>query len=92
METEQEWEYTIAGGVSMELYTKRRQSVNCQSRYGYIALEVSDCNQTWVYNSLEALLSHEVSRSYDTWLKGMLMMMLHMGGRNWGVMLWILCN
>jgi len=66
METEWEQEHTIARGVSAELYTKRRKSINCWSGDGYVALEVSDCDWTWVYNSLEALWSHEVSRSHDT--------------------------
>jgi len=44
--TEPEWEHTTTGGISMELYTKRRQSINCRSRDGYIVLEVSDYDQT----------------------------------------------
>ena len=44
--TEAEWKHTITGGISMELYTKRRQSINCRSGDGYIALEVSDHDQT----------------------------------------------
>jgi len=49
----------------MELYTKRRQSINCWSRDGYVASEVSNHDQTWVYNRLEALRSHKVSHSHD---------------------------
>jgi len=50
----------------MELYTQRRQSVNCWSRDGYIASEVSDHNRTWVYNRLGALQSQKVSCGHDT--------------------------
>ena len=53
----------------MELFTKRRRSVNCRSGDGYVASEVSDCDRTWVYNSLEALQSHKVSRGRDTFLE-----------------------
>ena len=63
---EAEWKHTITGGISAELFTKRRRSVNCRSRDGYVASEVSDCDRTWVYNSLEALQSHGVSRGRDT--------------------------
>jgi len=49
----------------MELFTKRRWSINCRSGDGYVVSEVSDCNQTWVYNSLEALRSHKVSHGHD---------------------------
>jgi len=49
----------------MELFTKRRQSVNCQSGDGYVESEVSNCDRTWVYNSLEALRSHKVSHGRD---------------------------
>jgi len=48
-----------------ELYTKRRQGISCQSRDEYIVLEVSNYDQTWVYNSLEALWSHKVSCGHD---------------------------
>ena len=64
--TEAERKHTITGGVGAELYTKRRQSINCRSGDGYIASEVSDCDRTWVYNSLEALWSHVVSRGRDS--------------------------
>jgi len=50
----------------MELFTKRRRSVNCRSGDGYIALKVSVCDRTWVYNSLEALRSHEASHGRDS--------------------------
>ena len=62
----QERKYTITGGVSAELFTKRRWSINCRSGDGYVASEVSDCDRTWVYNRLEALRSHEASHSRDT--------------------------
>jgi len=44
--TEAEWKHTITGGISAELFTKRRQSVNCQSGDGYVVSEVSDCDRT----------------------------------------------
>ena len=44
--TEVEQKHTITGGISAELFTKRRQSVNCWSGDGYVALEVSDYDQT----------------------------------------------
>jgi len=44
--TEAEQKHTITRGIGAELYTKRRQSVNCQSEDGYVALEVSDCDWT----------------------------------------------
>ena len=43
---EVEWKHTITGGISAELFTKRRRSVNCQSGDGYVVLEVSDCDRT----------------------------------------------
>jgi len=45
-ETEVERKHTITRGVSMELFAKRRRSVNCQSRDGYIVSEVSDHDRT----------------------------------------------
>jgi len=44
--TEVERKHTITGGVSAELFTKRRRSVNCRSRDGYAASEVSDHDRT----------------------------------------------
>jgi len=44
MEAEQK--HTITGGVSAELFTKRRRSINCRSGDGYVALEVSDHDWT----------------------------------------------
>jgi len=61
----QERKHTITRGVSAELFTKRRQSVNCQSGDGYVGSEVSDHDWTWVYNRLEALWSHELSCGHD---------------------------
>jgi len=43
---EVERKHTITGGVSAELFTKRRWSVNCRSGDGYVASEVSDYDQT----------------------------------------------
>ena len=65
---EAERKHTITGGVSTELYTKRRQSINCWSGDGYIVSEVSDHDWTWVYNRLGALQSQKVSCGHDSFL------------------------
>ena len=41
-----EQKHTITGGIGTELFTKRRQSVNCWSGDGYIASEVCNYDQT----------------------------------------------
>jgi len=50
----------------VELFTKRRRSVNCRSGDGYVASEVSDYDRTSVYSRLEALRSHEASHGRDS--------------------------